>query len=615
MSEMAALGHGPALVTTDLPAGSPRPRIEELLLALVLGSMVLLPVAEIVLRQAGAPGIAASTTIVQHCVLAVSMLGAAVAARRGRLLSIATTGFLPRRARTTASIVAGTGGAAVSSLLAVASFRFVMTEREAGTLLWSHTPLWLVESILPIGFALIATRLIAGSSRNRAGQILAAIFALAAGACGSMVDVPSLPLVVTAFAAVSIIAAAGAPIFAVLGGAALVAYWATDIPIAAMAVSHYSLVVNPSLPAIPLFTLAGYILAEGGASRRLVAVFDALIGSMRGGPALMTALACAFFTTFTGGSGVTILALGGLLLPILHQARYSDRNALGLLTGASALGILFPPCLPLILYAVAAGVDVNQLFLAGVIPGILLLALTVWLGRWQQPRLVATRSFDRAAALDAVREAKWELFLPVVVLLVLFGGFATPVEAAAFTALYALFVEVVIHRTYKTPSKLLKVFTDSSVLVGGVLLVLGVALGLTGFLVDAEVPRHAADWVTASVQSPLAFLLLLNLFLIAVGALMDIYSAIIVVVPLIVPLGAAFGIDPIHLGIIFLANLELGYLVPPVGENLFIAAYRFERPVGELARAVLPMVGVLLLGVLMITYIPLLSLWLVRVMG
>lgn len=594
---VAAESSGPA---------STRPRVEELLLAAVLAIMVLLPVAEILFRQAGAPGIAASTTIVQHCTLAVSMLGAAVAARRGRLLSIATTTFLPVRARVTAAMVAGTGGAAVSALLAVASFRFVMSEREAGGMLW------LVESILPIGFVLIATRLVAGSSRNRAGQFIAALIAISAAVCGAVVAVPSRPVVVVAFVGVSLIAAAGAPIFAVLGGVALVSYWATDIPLAAMAVSHYSLVVNSSLPTIPLFTLAGYILAEGGASRRLVRVFDALVGSMRGGPALVTALACAFFTTFTGGSGVTILALGGLLLPILRQARYSERNALGLLTGAGALGILFPPCLPLILYAVAAGVDVNHLFLAGVIPGVILLALTVWLGRMQQPRASDRAPFDRREAISAIKAAKWELLLPAVVLAVLFGGFATPVEAAAVTAAYALFIEVIVHRDYKAPAQLLKVFTDSGLLVGGVLLILGVALGLTGFLVDAEVPQSAVEWVTASVHSPLLFLLLLNVFLIIVGALMDIYSAIIVVVPLIVPLGVAFGIDPIHLGIIFLANLELGYLVPPVGENLFIAAYRFDKPIGELARAVLPMVAVLLAGVLAITYIPALSLWLVR---
>lgn len=591
------------------------PRIEEMLLAAVLGAMVLLPVTEIVVRGLGATGIAASTTLVQHCTLAVSMLGAAVAARRGRLLTIATTAFLPPSLRVSAAIVAGTGGAAVSALLAVASVRFVLTERDGGALLWSRIPLWVVESVLPLGFALIAIRLVAGSSRTRAGQMIALAIAVASAACGAMVAVPSRPMVIVTFAAVSVIAAAGAPIFAVLGGVALASYWATNIPIAAMAVSHYSLVVNPSLPAIPLFTLAGYILAEGGASRRLVRVFDALVGSIRGGPALVTALACAFFTTFTGGSGVTILALGGLLLPILRQARYSERNALGLVTGAGALGILFPPCLPLILYAVAAGVDVNRLFIAGVVPGVLLLMLTVWLGRAQQPAHEPRPPFDPREAGKAMWSAKWELLLPVVVMTVLFGGFATPVEAAAVTALYALFTEVVIHRDYKTPSRLLKVFTESGLLVGGVLLILGVALGLTGFLVDAEVPQRAVEWVTATVHSPLLFLLLLNLFLIVVGALMDIYSAIIVVVPLIVPLGVAFGVDPIHLGIIFLANLELGYLIPPVGENLFIAAYRFDKPIPELARAVLPMVGILLAGVLAVTYVPALSLWLLRVTG
>jgi len=590
-------------------------RIEEVLLAVVLSAMVLIPVTEIVVRGFGAAGIAASTTIVQHCTLAVSMLGAAIAARRGRLLSIATTAFLPPRLRVTAAIVAGTGGAAVSALLAVASFRFVMTERAGGALLWSRVPLWAVESVLPLGFALIAVRLIAGSSRRRAGQAIAIVIAVAAAVCGATVAVPSRPMVVVAFAAVSIIAASGAPIFAVLGGVALASYWATNIPIAAMAVSHYSLVVNPSLPAIPLFTLAGYVLAEGGASRRLVRVFDALVGSIRGGPALVTALACAFFTTFTGGSGVTILALGGLLLPILRQAKYSERNALGLVTGAGALGILFPPCLPLILYAVAAGVDVNRLFIAGVVPGVLLLALTVWLGRVQQPSDQPGPPFDRVEARKAMWDAKWELFLPVVVMAVLFGGFATPVEAAAVTALYALVIEVIVHRDYKTPSRLLKVFTESGLLVGGVLLILGVALGLTGFLVDAEVPQHAVEWVTATVHSPLLFLLLLNLFLIVVGAMMDIYSAIIVIVPIVVPLGVAFGIDPIHLGIIFLANLELGYLVPPVGENLFIAAYRFDKPIHELARAVLPMVLILFVGVMAITYVPALSLWLLRMTG
>lgn len=344
-------------------------------------------------------------------------------------------------------------------------------------------------------------------------------------------------------------------------------------------------------------------------------VFDALVGSVRGGPAVVTVLACAFFTTFTGGSGVTILALGGLLLPILLQSGYSEKNALGLVTTGGALGILFPPCLPLILYAIAANVDVHSLFLAGVIPGVLLLVLIALLGRAQQPAVRSFRKFDARDAARAIWDAKWELALPFIVLAILFGGVATPVEAAAITALYALVVEVVVYRDYKRPGQLLKVFTDSGALVGGVLLILGVALGLTGFLVDAEVPQRAAEWVTASIHSKLAFLILLNLFLIAVGALMDIYSAIVVIVPLLIPLGVAFGIDPIHLGIIFLTNLELGYLIPPVGENLFIAAYRFNKPIGELARAVLPMVAILLVGVAAVSYVPQLSLFLVRLAG
>jgi C4-dicarboxylate transporter DctM subunit len=616
MSDIALNGSSATWLSGGEPSSPSRsPKVEELLLCAVLAAMILLPVGEIVFRSLGVTGMAASTSIVQHCTLAVSMIGAAVAARRGRLLSLGTAVFLPPRARITAAIVSGTGAAAVSGLLAVASFRFVLTERNAGTMLSSHVPVWWVEAILPVGFAVIAVRLVAGSSRSRAGIAAAGIFVLAAAACGAWVDVPSRMMVVTGFAAVSLIAAAGAPIFAILGGVALVAYWAADIPIAAMAVSHYALVVNPSLPAIPLFTLAGYVLAEGGASRRLVRVFDSLVGTTRGGPALVTALACAFFTTFTGGSGVTILALGGLLLPILRQARYSERNALGLVTGAAALGILFPPCLPMILYAVAAGVDVNQLFLAGIVPGILLLVLAVALGRFQQPRADTPRPFDRRETFRAIYAARWELLLPALLCVVLFGGFATPVEAAAVTALYALVVEVVVHREYRSASRLAKVFADSGLLVGGVLLILGVALGLTGFLVDAEVPQRAVEWVTANVHSPLVFLLLLNVFLIVVGAVMDIYSAIIVVVPIIVPLGIAFGVDPIHLGIIFLANLELGYLLPPVGENLFVAAYRFDKPVGELARAVLPMAGILLVGVLAITYIPGLSLWLGRLLS
>ncbi len=598
------------------PFVTPRPmrflakRGEELLLALVLGVMITLPIAEIAMRLLGRGGVAASATIIQHGTLVLSMVGAALASREGRLLSIGTSAFLPMRVRSAAAVVATGGAAAVAAVLCAASARFVITERTDPRILAWGVPVWVVESALPIGFALIALRLIRRCSERWPARVLAAVFALATATGAVVVKEPPNAIIVAAFAAISAIALSGAPMFAVIGGTALAACIAANIPIASMTVSHYSLVVNPSLPAIPLFTLAGYVLAEGGASRRLVRVFDSLVGNIRGGPALVTVLACAFFTTFTGGSGVTILALGGLLLPILTQARYSERNALGLVTGAGALGILFPPCLPLILYAIAANVDVHALFRAGIVPGTLLLALTALLGTIQQPAGDHRKRFDGRAALRAAWYAKWELLLPPIVLTVLFAGFATPVEAAAITALYALFVEVVIHREYDA-SRLLSVFRECGLLVGGVLLILGVALGLTGFLVDAEVPQHTVDWVTANVHSRVIFLLLLNLGLILVGALMDIYSAIIVVVPLLVPLGAAFGIHPLHLGIIFLTNLELGYLVPPVGENLFIAAYRFDKPIGELVRAVLPIVAILLAGVLAVTYVPALSLWLV----
>lgn len=603
MSELAF----PAMVEVRSRKTRPLEQLENGLLLIVLLLMIAVPIAEIVLRKLRGTGISGASVIVQHGTLAVGMIGAAIAARERRLLSLATSSLLHGRWAAVARIVAGSIGAAVSALLAIASARFVLTERLDERTLAYGVPTWVIQAILPIGFGLIALRLIMAASNQWSSRLITSAATLVM-LLVSQSEISSHSMILAGFAVVFVAAVLGAPIFAVLGGAAIVSYWSAQIPLAAMAVSHYSLAVNPSLPAIPLFTLAGYILAEGGASGRLVRVFRTLVGGVRGGPAIVTVLACAFFTTFTGGSGVTILALGGLLLPILLEARYSERDALGLLTGAGALGILFPPCLPLILYGIAAGLEMSQLFLAGIVPGFLLLVLSGWLGRSQQPRGSNDVRFNAGDAARAVWAAKWELFLPVVALAPLLTGIATAVETAAVTALYALFIETVIYRDYRSPSKLASVFVDSGLLVGGILLILGVSLGLTGYLVDAEIPQLAVEWVTANIESKLVFLLLLNLFLIVVGALMDVYSAIVVVVPLILPLGVAFGIDPIHLGIIFLANLELGFLVPPVGENLFISAYRFNKPLGELARAVLPFVFVLLLGVLAITYVPFLTL-------
>jgi tripartite ATP-independent transporter DctM subunit len=568
--------------------------------------MITVPLAESLLRPTLKTGIFAATTIVQHLTLIVGMLGAALAARENRLLSLATGTLIPEgRTRAFARWLALSAGAVVSLFLFAAAFQFVASERERGQILAYGVPRWIVQSALPLGFALIAARLVRHAAPSLAGR--AAALSLVSLVVLAAAWPPAEPASMVPFAFVGLLVATvlGAPVFALLGGAALILFWGEEVPIASITVEHYRLVTSPTLPTIPLFTLAGYFLAEGGASRRLVAVFAALFGGFRGGPAIVTALVCAFFTTFTGASGVTILALGGLLMPILLGAGYSERNALGLLTGAGSLGLLFPPCLPIILYAIIAKITMEEMFLGGILPGCLMVAAAAAWGIWQSPR-VGSEGPGRAKprALPALWEAKWELLLPAVALAALFGGFATPVEAAALTALYALVIETWFYRDLRLVMDVPRVMTECGLLVGGVLLILGAALGFTNYLVDAEIPTRAVDWVTGAVESRLVFLLLLNLFLLVVGCLMDIFSAIVVVVPLVVPIGVAFGIDPVHLGIIFLANLELGYLTPPVGMNLFLSSYRFGRPVGEVARASFPLLIVLVLGVLVITYFP-----------
>jgi tripartite ATP-independent transporter DctM subunit len=587
---------------------------ENLIVTLALAVMVLLPLAEALLRKLFHTGISGASAIVQHLVLVVGMLGGAVAAREGRLLSLSTVrAFLKGRWKSRAIVFSGAVAVTVSLFLCVASAQYISFTKPAGKILAYGVPVWVVQLVLPVAFALIAVRVFLGSADKHTGRLVTA--GIVAVLVLSSVFTPIDPAHLALPGLILILAAAvlGAPIFTVLGGVALILFWSQQSPIASLAIDHYRMVVNPSLPAIPLFTLAGYFLAEGGASRRLIRVFRALVGGVRGGPAILTALVCAFFTSFTGASGVTILALGGLLMPVLLAARYKERNAIGLLTGAGSLGLLFPPALPLILYAVVAtsigsGVTLEQMFLGGIVPGIVLVGLTAWWGVFQAPKREGTRpAFDVRELSRAVGEAKWELLLPVVAMVALFGGFATPVEAAAVTALYAFVIETLVYRDLTIRKRVPEVMAECGLLVGGVLLILGVAMGFTNYLVDAQVPDRAVDWVQGSIESRWVFLLTLNAFLLVVGCLMDIFSAIVVVVPLIVPVALAFGIDPVHLGIIFLANMELGYLTPPVGMNLFLSAYRFEKPVPEVMRSVIPMFLVLLVGVLLITYVPMLT--------
>lgn len=579
--------------------------------------MVILPLAEIVARRLFESGIPASGPIVQNLTLWVGFLGAALAAREGRLLSLATGQLLPEgKMRQAAKVFANTVGAGISAMLARASGELVLIEKEGGVEIGAGIPVWMVELVLPFAFALIAVRLVWAASEGWWGRLIA-LLGCAAGVWLGFYETilydrspwPGVLLVVVA-------TILGGPIFVALGGAALFLFLSDAVPAMAIPVETYRLSVSPTLAAIPLFTLAGFALAEGGASERLLRLFRAFFGWIPGGTAVVTAVLCAFFTVFTGGSGVTILALGGLLLPALLADGYRERFSLGLLTASGSLGLLWPPALPLILYAIVADLPPEDLFLGGLVPGVVLLGLVVaWGIREGLVSAAGRTAFEGREAFAALWRAKWDVLLPIVVLVAIFGGFATIVESAALAALYALLVEVAIHRDVSPIRGVGSVFRQCCVLIGGVLIILGVAMGLTSYLVDAQVAARALEWAQSSIDSKLVFLLGLNVFLLIVGCLMDIFSAIVVVVPLIVPIGLAFGVDPIHLGIIFVANLELGYLTPPVGLNLFLASYRFERPLLEVYRAALPMLAILAVGVLLITYVPFLTLGLLDLLG
>ncbi len=577
--------------------------------------MVLLP-AEMVARffDTAVPG---ALPIVQHLTLWVGFLGAALAASEGKMLALATGTFLPEGGwRHGTQVFAATVAAAVTALLGRAGLEFLLSEKEFGDTVALGLPVWVTLLVLPVAFGLIALRLVWRASPGWTGRGIAAggiAFGLWLGQHPEVLEFrpvwPGLVLIVLAMLF-------GAPIFAVLGGAATLLFMAEAVPIGAVPVETYRLAVSPTLPAIPLFTLTGFLLAEGRSSERLIGVFRGFFGWIPGGTAIVAAVVCAFFTIFTGGSGVTILALGGLLFQALQADRYRERFSLGLLTASGSLGLLLPPALPLILYGIVASVPIPDLFLGGIIPGLLLVALIAAWGFREGLISGAGRApFDRAASLSALWVAKWELLLPVFLIVVILGGFATVVEAAALSAVYALVVQRFVHRDLTLKGDLPRVLRECVVLVGGVLIILSVAMGLTNYLVDAQVPDQLVGWAQSHIQSPLVFLLVLNVFLLLVGCLMDIFSAIVVVVPLIVPLGVAFGIDPIHLGIIFVANLELGYLTPPVGLNLFLASYRFDRPLLEIYRAAVPMLIILGIGVLLITYVPWLTTGIFSLLG
>ena len=416
-----------------------------------------------------------------------------------------------------------------------------------------------------------------------------------------------------------ILAALGAPLFTVILAVALIGFYSLGIDLSVIAIEIYRIADAPLLLALPLFTFAGYLMGQSNTSQRLVRLTRVFLSWMPGGLALVALVACALFTAFTGASGVTIVALGALLYPALIQDGYREQFSLGLVTTSGSLGLLFPPSLPLILYGVIAqqmstahDFSIDDLFLAGLLPGLLMVVLlsswSLWTNR-KKPMLAAR--FSAREALVALREAAWELPLPLFLIAGIYGGFLAISEAAGVTALYVLIVEVFVYKEIKI-SQLLVFMRDSMIIVGGILLILGVSLAFTNFLIDAEVPMKMFDLIQTYISSKLVFLILLNVLLLMLGAILDIFSALVIMVPLILPVALSYGVDPVHLGIIFLANMQIGYSTPPVGMNLFIASYRFEKPVAEIYRATIPFMIVLLLSVILITYWPDLSLVLLR---
>ncbi len=414
--------------------------------------------------------------------------------------------------------------------------------------------------------------------------------------------------------ALTLIALLGAPLFMLFGSIALYSFSHAGIDTSAIMIEFYRMASAPTLITIPLFTFAGYLMAESGTPKRLVNVAQALFGWMPGGLAIVTIMACAFFTAFTGASGVTIIALGGLLYPVLVQEKYPDKFSMGLVTSCGSLGLLFPPSLPLILYGLIANVNIDKLFIAGIIPGIVLIvALSLYGIYWGTKSKVKHIPFNAKNIYKAIRAAIWEAPLPLLILVGIYGGFITASEAAAVTALYVFIVEVFIYRDVKLFTDVPRIMRESMVLVGGILIILGVALGMTNYIVDAQVPMKIFAWVSQYISSKIMFLILLNIFLLIVGCLMDIFSATIVVVPIIMPIALKYGVNPIHLAIIFLTNLEIGYLTPPVGLNLFLASFRFNRPILELYRIAIPYLVILIACLLLITYVPWFSLVLLDV--
>jgi C4-dicarboxylate transporter, DctM subunit len=595
-------------------------RLEHGFLIVALLAAAALPLADTVGRPLGLH-VPAGADYLQQVVLWLAFLGGLVATRERRHLSLSTAELFGEGAvRRFGRVLAAAVSAATVAILAYAAVGLVLANREEGRKLMGGVPVWLLELVMPAALGLMAVRFAWGASpgwRGRAVALLAVPAAFALGLAPERMAGAGWPMAALILAALVL----GTPVFVAMAALALFFFFRDGLPVTAVTAEVYRLISSPTLPAIPLLTACGYVLAESDASLRLLRFFKSLLGWMPGGLAVIVIAVCAMFTTFTGGSGITVIAIGGLVLPMLLKDGYPEGFSLGLVTSAGSLGLLFPPSLPVILYSVVAGtrdqnVPADALYLAGLVPGTLMIAMVAaYAVRRGQTLGIPRQGFSGREVGAALWEAKWELSLPVFVVGLFMTGKASMVETAALAFVYAIVVECFVTRDLHPVRTLPAALVKSSVLAGSVLILLSAAMGITSYIVDAQIPDTLVTWVKTHIESRWVFLLALNGLLVVVGCLVDIFSAIVVLAPLLVPMAAAFEVHPIHLGVIFLSNLELGYLTPPVGLNLYLAASRFNKPLTTVVRTVLPFLLVMALAVLLITYVPGLSIGVLKALG
>ena len=576
--------------------------------------LISFPIFQILGRYISFFSIPASQEIVQHMTLWIGFIGAVIAARSNKLLSVVRDPVFDSSTKVDwPKFFVHVFSLSIVFVLSISYLKMIQIGFQYPDYIAPYIPTWFAQLIIPVGLILIWYQMIMTSSIDLKYRVLLTVISIIPTVILYFWQFPlanPLLLWTKVLFAISLVAF-GLPIFILLASLSIFFFlsepseWATNYDlISTISDSAYRIVVSPTLAAIPIFTLAGYILAESNISERLIRFFKASLGWLPGSTVLIVVLLCAFFTALTGGSGVTILALGAILYPILIHDGYSKQFSLGIITTAGSLGLLFPPSLPAIIYSVTAGINPLELFKQALIPAIFLMSIMFFYGLYKRPKSKTVERFVFKDVFETAKIAKWEIAIPLLIILSLFSGFATLVESAALLVLYVLTVELYIFRDISFKN-LPKIIINCSTLIGGVLIILGFAMGFTGYLVDAQIPLKILNYVQSTISSKIIFLLALNILLLFVGCLMDVFSAIIVVVPLIAPLATYFGVDPFHLAIIFISNLELGYITPPVGMNLYLSSYRFEKDMPAIYRATLPFFFIRFLGVILITYIPL----------